>query len=259
MEIVSFKKTKTNIYDVEMDNGETLKLYDDIILKYELLINKKITPSKLKEVLKENELMDAYYKALKYIGIKMRTEKEIRLYLEKKEISNDAITYAINNLTRLGYINGDKYTIAYINDAVNLSLDGPNKITNSLKKLGISSTVIEKHLSTLSNDVWENKIQKIIDKKAKTNKYSEVMFKNKVHTYLISLGYDHEMIKSMLEEYHIDTSAQFMNEANKVWNLLSKKYDKTEMLFRFKNKMFLKGYSSSDINLFIEKKENDNL
>ena len=45
--IENLKKLKNNIYELELDNGSLVKLYDDVIVKYSLLINKKID-SKLK-------------------------------------------------------------------------------------------------------------------------------------------------------------------------------------------------------------------
>ena len=69
MEIVKFKKIKNNLYEVIFQDGSKLKFYDDTIIKFNLLINKKIDANKLKEILNYNNGIDAYYKALKYINM----------------------------------------------------------------------------------------------------------------------------------------------------------------------------------------------
>ena len=42
MKIISYKKIKQNKYEVTLSNNESVLLYDDIILKYELLTKKEI-------------------------------------------------------------------------------------------------------------------------------------------------------------------------------------------------------------------------
>lgn len=251
MKVLNYKKTKSNLYEVEFDDGKKYKIYDDVIIKYELLIDKNITKSKLNDILCENELLESYYTALKYIGIKMRTEKEIRAYLKKKDISSVAVDYAVDKLKSDGYINEDAYTKAYIIDAINLSNDGPKKIEDNLLKLGISELTISKYLDYEDN-IWEERIKKILDKKAKTNKYSKALFKNKMYTYLYSLGYSSNNMKDIIDDYKIDTSDSFSKEANKVWYSLVNKYENKEAKTKFKSKMYAKGYTIDEINEYIE-------
>ena len=63
------------------------------------------------------------------------------------------------------------------------------------------------------------------------------------------------MINSILDNIVIDTSANFIKEANKTWLTLLKKYQDNELKARFRNKMYTKGYSIDDINSFINTKE----
>ena len=170
MEIINFKKDKTNIYKITLDNDETYKLYDDIILKYELLIDKSLTPKKLKSILEENEKMDAYYKALKYLSIKMRSELEIIKYLKKYGMNESSITYAIDKLKSEGYIDSKKYAKSFINDQLTLTLNGPKKISSDLKSVGIPSNITDIYLEEIYANIWHERITKIIDKKAKVNK-----------------------------------------------------------------------------------------
>ena len=96
MEIKSYKKCSNNRYEVSLSNGEKYKIYDDLILKYELLINKNINNKRLEELLDENKLYDAYYQAISYIAYKMRSKKEIKDYLKKKDYSTYDIAYTID-------------------------------------------------------------------------------------------------------------------------------------------------------------------
>lgn len=254
MEVLNYKKCANNLYEVKLDNGEKYKLYEDVIINYELLIDKRITDIKLKKILRDNDLYASYYKALKYIGIKMRTQKEIELYLKKNNFDKDAIDYSVSKLKNNGYINENIYTEAYINDAINLSYDGPKKIINNLTKVGISEEVIFNHLN-YDKYFWQNRIKEILNKKAKMNKNSLALFKNKMYSHLTLLGYEIDDIKCVLEDYKLDTSSLFKKDADKIWNTLRKKMSQEKIVWQFKNKMYLKGYTHDEINEYIEQKK----
>lgn len=254
VKIESYKKVRGNLYEVVLDDGATYKLYDELILKYELLLNGQLDKKKLCEILEENSLFEAYFKALKYINIKMRTELEIEKYLKKYGFSNYAINYAITRLKSEGYLNEKMYAEAYINDAINLTSSGPKKIESGLEKLGISSEIAKSILEKINKNEWINRIERIIQKKAKTNKVGISLFKSKVYSELLALGYYGEDIKEVLNSFEVDTTAPFMKEADKVYNKLSNKYTGVELELHFKSKMYSKGFSSEMISEYLEHK-----
>ena len=124
MKILKFVKDKGNKYKVIIDDDEYV-IHDDTIVKYNLLIKKEITKSELDEILLYNQEMDSFYLALKYISKKMRSEREIREYLKKKEVASAVIDKVIVALRKRNYIDDERYIRAYINDQVNLSKTDP--------------------------------------------------------------------------------------------------------------------------------------
>ena len=93
MKIGKYTKLKSNKYSVVFDDI-TVKLYDDVIVKYELLRLKEIDEKQFKEITEYNDKLEAYYKSLKYITKKLRTEKEIYKYLDKDFCPYDAAPFA---------------------------------------------------------------------------------------------------------------------------------------------------------------------
>ena len=82
MEIKEYKKLKSNVYEIKFKSGEAVKLYDEVILNYNLLITKNISNKEYEEIIKYNKSLDAYYLSLKYISKKLRCEKEIEKFIE---------------------------------------------------------------------------------------------------------------------------------------------------------------------------------
>ncbi len=132
MKILKYQKTKNNEYKITTDK-EDYKLYDDIIIKYELLLKKEISEKEFTEILNENNMLKSYYTALKLVSIKLRSEVELKALLKKKGYNLKEINYAINKLVNEGYLNHEVYINAYIHDMLNLYLVGERKILNDMK------------------------------------------------------------------------------------------------------------------------------
>ena len=80
MKINKFKKVGKSKYKIIFDNTD-ITLYEDVILKYDLLIKSEVDIDLIDKIIKENEHYDAFYSALNYIEIKMRNKKEELLLL----------------------------------------------------------------------------------------------------------------------------------------------------------------------------------
>lgn len=245
MEIKKFKKLKNNIYELELDNGSLVKLYDDVIVKYSLLINKIIDNKLLDEITNYNTSLDAYYLSLKYISKKLRCEKEIEKYLTKLEFNKDVIDKTISKLNKDGYLKHDIYIKSYINDIYNFNNYGPDKIIFNLRELGFNLNEIEPYLEDKD---FRSKAIKIIDKKVKANhKLSNYMLKQHISNYLINLGYSKDVFYDYLDNIKINNKDILVKEANNYIKKYSKKYENKELLYFVKDKLYKKGYNSNEI------------
>lgn len=257
MKIEKFIKDKSNKYKIVMDNDLQIYLYDDVIVKYNLLVNKEMNENKFKEITKYNDELDSYYKAIKYINRKMRSKKEIFKYLEK-DFDLGIIKKTVNKLEKEGYLNEDIYIKAYINDQVNLTLNGPYKIKKDLLRLDLSEDKIDKEINSITKDIWVNKINKIISKKIKSNhNYPEKKLKEKLNYDLCNLGYSKDIITDLLEKTEILPNQDLVfKEGRKIYQKLSLKYQEEKLKYYFQSKMYAKGFSKEEIDNCLEQIKN---
>lgn len=245
MKIVSYQKKKTNLYEITLSNNEKISLYDDVILKYELLLKKEIAEKQLKEIIEYNNKIEGYYIALKFLNNKLRTENEIRKKLQY--FSKEAINYTIDRLKEDGYLNNELYIKSYINDEVNLKLIGPNKILFDLKKLGFKEEEILNYLNSLEKDIWLNKINKYLLKKINSNhNLSGIVLKQKLLEDLQHKGFFKEDINMIIAEFDFpDNNLIREKEYIKLKNKLSKKYSGEELEYRIKISLMKKGFKNN--------------
>ena len=253
MKILKYKKDKQNIYKVATNKGE-YKLYDDIIIKNELLLKKEISDKKWQEIIKENNELKAYYDALKSISIKMRTECEIENILKKKGYNEEEINVTIKKLKEGKYINHEVYIEAYIHDRLALYIEGEKKIEKDLLKLGMTKKEISSHLDKIDKSIYQDKIKKYIEKKLKTNKKSKNEFKRKTMGELINKGFNQEDIISYLDNCEIEENTEEIKKIiSKLYQKYIKKYDNNTTMLKIKNNLYQKGYTSIDIEKYLDK------
>lgn len=246
MKIIKFKKDKNNIYKIYFDDDVVISLYDDVIVKYNLLVNKEMDINKFNEIVQYNSFLDGYYKSIKYINKKMRTELEIRKYLIKLDIKEKDINDIIKLLYKDGYLNKEIYYKAFINDRYNLSSDGPLKVSKELVKLGYNENDFKEYLYSFN---WDEKINKLLDKKIKLNhKLSNNMFKIKLLNDLVKLGYQKSSVMMVLDNIVFSDDYKILEyELNKIKNKYSIKYSGNELKYKVINYLFKKGFNLSDI------------
>lgn len=251
MEIKKYKKLKNNVYELELSNNLKVKLYDDVIVKYNLLLKKNITDKELKEIINFNDELESYYLALKYITKKLRCEKEVIEYLKKNNYNSVVIEKTINRLKKYNYLNREVYIKSFINDRYNFSYDGPNKIKRKLNELGFNDDEI---IPYIDKD-YQDKIEKIIDKKVNNNhKLSNNMLKQNISNYLINLGYSKDMFIDYLNKININNKEYLIKDFDKLINKYKNKYNDKELRYVLKNKLFIKGYSTEEIEEVLDEK-----
>ena len=249
MRITKYQKSKNNTYIVTIDN-EPYQLYDDIIVKYSLLLKKDITKEELTDIINANNQRKCYYQALQYLSKKMRTKKEIRNYLEKKDFNKEQINITIEKLVSEKYLDEEKYLMAYLNDALRFTTDGPQKIKQKLFLLALDKELVTTKLNEIENEVWQEKCDKLAQKKVASNhKDSRQIIIQKVTQYLLHNGYEQKYITQSLSK--IDISSNLTNlkkEYDKQKQKLSKKYSESNLDFQIKMKLLNKGYTVEEIN-----------
>lgn len=255
MKIKSYKKLKNNRYKVTFqDSVEELILYDEVILKYNLLLKKEISKKELENIQKENERFACFNQAIKYLTYKSRSKKEVEEYLKKQKYSIEEIKYTLHLLEEKKLINDDAYLQMFVSDQIHLTNNGPKKITRKLMDLGFQEEKIKEELSIIPKEIWIEKLEHIITKKIKANKKDGVhKLKEKILYHCVNEGYEKEDILNILEKIEIPTNTLALEkEAQKLYKKLALKYSGSTLTFQLKGRLFQKGFPIEEIDRVVE-------
>lgn len=245
MKIIKIKKIGKK-YKIELENGLFINTYADIIIKYNILYHKEIDINMQNKIENENIYYDAYYSTISYITKKLRSEYEVKKYLDKYLISIEEKEHILNELKSINLINDKELSKAFVNDKLAFTNNGPYKIKKELEDLKIDADIINDTLDSIDQNIYYEKINKILEKKLKcSQKYSGNVLKQKLANELQNQGYPNEIIYEILNNTTINSDIS--KEYNKLYNKLKTKYEGIELKKLIKQKLYEKGYTKSEI------------
>ena len=243
MKILKFRKTSKGTYKVFLDNNQTISLYEDVIINNKLLLTKEIEDDKLDELLKQNNDMHVYSIAINYISIRMRSIKEVREYLKRKQVSENVIEETVDKLVKSGYLNDYNFAKAYVNDGLLITNKGPLKIKQELVKYGIDSDIINEVIEDIDKELIKEKLSNLMEKQIKLRKGSTNAVKVKLLNYFYNLGYSKEDVLNELSNHHFKLDIDHLTkEYNKLKIKLQRKYEGEQLEFEIKKRLKAKGF-----------------
>lgn len=199
MEIFEIKlKTKTNpnIFVVKTDIGE-FDFFADILVKNNIKCG-EFNKDNFMIFYNESCEIVAYNLAVKYIGNRFKTEKQISDYLIKKNYENYIVEKVVKKLKDYSIINDKNYAESYIRANKNFS---KNKLKQKLYSFGVSSNDLE-CVEDLVDD--SESCVKHCEKFVK-NKPLNLQTKDKLIRRLLGMGYGWETIKSSLKNFNFES------------------------------------------------------
>ena len=243
MKIIKYKKGTKGRYKILLDNDNEIVLYEDVILKYNLLLTKEIDEKTLIEIDKYNQECDVYYTALNSINARFKSVYELKQSLLKKEYPSDLVDKAINKLLDQGYLNDRMFTRSYINNQIITTNKGPYKIMKELNEKKIDSDTINEEIRIFTDVEQITRIKKLIEKGIKTNhNRGGVVLKQKIYNDLKLNGYDIGLINSVIAEYTFGNDKEIAKkEYDKLYRKYSKKYSGYELENKIREKLYQKG------------------
>lgn len=258
MKILKFKRISKGKYRLLLDNNENLTLYEDVIINNNLLLSKEIDNGLLDQLLKQNNDVHTYNIAINYISVRMRSIKELRDYLTKKNVSNNLIESLVQKLIKEGYLNDFKFAKAFVNDRLRITTSGPFKIKRELLKYGVDEDIVNEVVDEIDDSIIKEKLSNLVEKQVRIKKGSTNSLKIKLVNYFSNLGYDKNMILNELSNYKLKSDPEKLKkDYNKLYSKYKNKYEGSKLTYFLAQKLYTKGYTSSDITSVIKESTNE--
>lgn len=249
-----------NIF-IDSGNGEeyAFSVDSDVLIKFQLKKGMELDDFSLLEIQYQDDIRKAYNAAVHFLARRTRSEKEIRDYLNRKEVDEPIINEVIHKLTVQQYINDLEFALAYVRTQINTTDKGPDLIRRELKEKGIAEGMVIQTLTEFSLEQQIEKATKLGEKfLQKHSKDSLKIQKQKLEQLLLRKGYSFEVIQIVLQETVSEKDDDEELEAIRYQGeKLHRKYAQYtgfEYEQKMKQALYRKGFSIALIEKFISEK-----
>ena len=135
----------------------------------------------------------------KYLSIREHSKLELINKLSKKGFELNDINESIHEFSLKNIQSDTRFTEEFLRSRVKKN-KGPRLISSELSSRGISESIITSKIAEISVDTWQNHAHKALIKKLKDTNLS-IKDEDKIYSFLIGRGFDHKMIKYVINEY----------------------------------------------------------
>lgn len=196
------QKKSQERYNVFIDGKFAFGLIMEDILFFKIKEGNEISEEKCAYIMDTVLYIKAQNVALRYLGYKMRTEKEIRDKLFEKEYDEVIVGRVIEFLTKYNYVDDLKYAQSYIKEVQHLKPKGSYAIKQKLREKGVSDIIISEALEDSDLDEDEG-AQSLLCKKLGERREVSFKEKKKLHDFLLRRGYSYAIIKKAFDSLEI--------------------------------------------------------
>ena len=190
IEVQKKDETRVNLY---LDDVFYTGISIEAVIRNHLKKDMEIDKVALDEIILNDEKTIAMSKAVKYMGGALKTKKQIRDYLKKKEFAIPTIEYVIDKMVEYKYLDDEAYARSFM--LTYSSKYGKLKLKSQLRSKGVAETIID---TLLDEEIEiEDSLENVAEKYLKNKEINE---KNiiRLARFLSSRGYEFDKINSYI-------------------------------------------------------------
>lgn len=258
--IKSIKKLKGPSYSLKTESGLNIKVSEDSLVKHRLLKGEEITETLLETIRKEAELDIGYQLALSYVSFQLRSEKELKDHLRRKEISDEGIDYVIHKLQGLDLLDDRGFAMSYVRTALRTTDKGPGPVRQHLLKKGVPKEIIDEAMVLFDDVEQKETAMKLAEKgirSYRTKSHQETV--NKIRQLLFTKGFKTEVIEEVMAELPLEKDddeewEKLVNEGDKLWRR-HRGLEGYKRRQKIQQALYRKGHKMEEIHRYLDEKE----
>lgn len=205
MEITSIERNKKNgnKVSVYIDGCFAFSMPEEDYIRLNIYEKAEISQEDIENIKYNVNFRSARAAAVRYLSLRLRSEKELELKLETLGFDRETIKRVVDDLKALGYINDKIYAQKYIFDRSKLKPKSKKLLKMELKSRGVSEDIIDNVF-----EGWEidevTVAQGLIKRKFGKYDLSDEKTLNKIKVFLKHRGFGYSVISEAIKTINND-------------------------------------------------------
>ncbi len=198
---IELQKKNPRRRSVFLDERFAFGLDEEVVYKYGLKTGQELKQNEINRILDSETKREAKDAALRFLSFRMRSEKELRDKLRKKEFAQNIIDEVIKDLARVNLIDDYEFASAFVRDRISNSPRGKVLLRRELWKKGIRKEIIEKVLREyFKEEDQELALARELSQKRKRRYHGleKNVAKRRMMSFLLRRGFSYDIVKQVL-------------------------------------------------------------
>lgn len=243
-------------YNIFLDGKYAFSAGEKTVAEFVLLKGKELDDEQVEKIRQFDAAAKASDLAAHFLSYEPRTIFEVLQYLKKHEISDEAANSAVNQLNELGYLDDRQYAKLFIKNDLRVGSDGSKSLLRKLTQKGVDPEISQTELDEVMDEDWIEVGQRVIKSMIhQAGKLAQRELKRKMKTKLLMHGFDGGISSEIIASLDLEDDEDLQMQALKKQGIKAykrfRRYDESECKFRMKKYLFSHGFSTSEIDAFL--------
>jgi regulatory protein len=195
------RRDRANVY---LDEAYAFSL--QVILAAELRIGQALSDAEIRALQARDMGESVYDAALRYLSFRPRSEQEIRRYLARRDLSEQATDEVLARLSRLGFSNDRQFAAFWVENREAFRPRGRWALRAELRQKGVADEVIEDALSEVDEEQSAQRAAEQALRRYARN--DEQTFRRRLLAYLQRRGFGYGVARRVTDRLWHELEAQ---------------------------------------------------
>ncbi|MCX7626673.1 MAG: recombination regulator RecX [Candidatus Sumerlaeaceae bacterium] len=196
-------KGKINSITVELEDGSTLELDPEIVVKYQIKAGLDLDETFCATLRQEQAKLAARRRLVHYLSPRKKTKQEARLYLLRLGFGEEVVDYAISAACELGLLDDSAYAEAFVRTQKRVAKKGPRAIAHELIAKGVEPSAVQQSVaSNYSSDQQRALARQVAQKRMASlgSKIAGSKLGQRLYAFLLNRGFEPEVCAEVVRE-----------------------------------------------------------
>lgn len=231
---------------------------EDILIQFRLEKGMELDNELIETLKEQDNLHKVYTLTIHFLSYRIRSEKEVITYLQKKEVEEEQIAVIMQRLKKEKLLDDQQFAEMFVRSRMNTSSKGPKVIEQELFEKGICGQIAANALEQYTPALQKEKVQKLLGKKIKqSSKESFQKQINQAKNTILQKGFNQQLVFEAIQtmDQEEDTNQEWEAlkfQGEKLYQKHVKKYEGFQLKQKVMEGLYRKGFHFNMIQQFVE-------
>lgn len=208
---ISEQKRRRNRRNIYLDGRFAFGLNVNVVAKFRLRVGLELTPQQLQQIERGAVWQETFDAAMKFLERRMHSRRELFQKLTRKQMSEGGeipeplvriVVEVLDQLTRLGYVNDERFAKTKALSAAEHKRQGRRRVFVDLMRSGVKQDLADRVLNDVYEEIDSTSIARELAQRQapRLRKLDPIVARRRLTGTLLRRGFDYDSIRPVIDE-----------------------------------------------------------